>query len=71
MEKEMTRHGHQINTNSILKAENVTAYVIVKSKKDKPLKLISREIMNNTMIIAQIKKIHLSKKRFYYLVPIF
>ena len=45
--------------------------VMVKSKKDKPLKLISLEIMNNTMIIAQIKKIDLSKKRFYYLVPIF
>ena len=46
--------------------------VMVKSKKDKPLKLISLEIMNNTMLfIVQIKRIDLSKKRFYYLVPIF
>ena len=68
----MTRHGHQINTNSILKAENVMVDVMVKSKKDKPLKLISLEIMNNTMLfIVQIKRIDLSKKRFYYLVPIF
>ena len=47
------------------------ADVMVKSKKDKPLKLISLEIMNNTMLIVQIKRIDLSKKRFYYLVPIF
>ena len=69
---ETTRHGHQINTNSILKAENAMVDVMVKSKKDKPLKLISLEIMNNTMLfIVQIKRIDLSKKRFYYLVPIF
>ena len=67
----MTRHGHQINTNSILKAENVMVDVMVKSKKDKPLKLISLEIMNNPMIIVHIKRIDLSKKQFYYLVPIF
>ena len=45
--------------------------VMVKSKKDKPLKLICLEIMNNTMLTVQIKRIYLSKKQFYYLVPIF
>ena len=45
--------------------------VMVKSKKDKPLKLIYLEIMNNTMLIVQINRIDLSKKRFYYLVPTF
>ena len=68
---ETTGHGHQINTNSILKAENVMVDVMVKSKKEKPLKLICLEIMNNRMLIVQIKRIDLSKKRFYYLVPIF
>ena len=45
--------------------------VMVKSKKDKPLKLLCLETMNNTMLIVQIKRIDLSKKQFYYLVPIF
>ena len=59
------------NQHKLSKAENMMVDVMVKSKKDKPLKLIYLEIMNNTMLIVQINRIDLSKKRFYYLVPTF
>ena len=66
-DKTWSPNQHKLN----IKGRKVMVDVMVKSKKDKPLKLISLEIMNNPMIIVQIKRIDLSKKRFYYLVPIF